>query len=58
MIAGTTLADTIKRNADTTNLQANVFLTPISPSHVRFLANPPRSVDVHGRSRPFMNDGM
>jgi len=58
MISNTTLADIIKRNTDTTNLQANVFLTPTSPAHVKSHANPPRSIDVHGRSRPFMNDGM
>jgi peroxidase len=35
MISSTTLADIIKRNTNTTNLQANVFLTPTSPAHVK-----------------------
>jgi peroxidase len=58
MISSTTLADIIKRNTDTTNLQANVFLTPASPTHVRSHANPPPFVEAHGRRRPFLNDGM
>jgi peroxidase len=58
MISRTTLADIIKRNTDTTDLQANVFLSPTSPTHGRSHMNPPRAVDAHGRSRPFLNDGM
>jgi peroxidase len=58
MIASTTLADIIKRNTDTTNLQTNVFLTPTSPPHVKSHANSPQSIDTHGRKPAFMTDGM
>jgi hypothetical protein len=57
MIANTRLRDLIVRNADTPNLQANVFITqplPNRPSH-HF---PPHMVVAHGRSRVFLNDGQ
>ena len=57
MIANTRLSDLIIRNADTPNLQANVFITkplPNRPPHQHF---PPHTVVAHGRARAFLNDG-
>jgi peroxidase len=63
MISNTTLADIIKRNTDTTNLQANVFveapLPAALPNHVKPHVTPPAMIETHGRTgRPFINDGM
>ncbi len=63
MIANTTLADIIKRNTDTPNLQANVFIeAPLSaalPTHVVPHVTLPAVIDRHGRKGPpFLNDGM
>jgi peroxidase len=53
MISNTTLADIIKRNTDTPNLQANVFIeAPLPaalPTHVKPHATPPAVIDRHGR---------
>ena len=59
MIANTTLADIIKRNTDTTNLQANVFIQSALPTHVKPHVTPPAVIDTHGRKGPpFIDDGM
>jgi peroxidase len=58
MIANTTLATLIKRNAATPNLQANVFLQADLPPHVRHHATQPAVIDAHGsRQRAFAADG-
>ena len=58
MIANTTLATLIKRNAATPNLQANVFLQADLPPHVRHHSRQPAVIDAHGsRSRAFAADG-
>jgi peroxidase len=58
MIANTTLATLIKRNAATPNLQANVFLQADLPPHVRHHTTAPAVIDAHGtRRQPFMDDG-
>ncbi len=58
LIAGTTLADLIKRNTDTTTIAAQVFYAVTPPRHVRpHVAT--SLVQTHGRRRiPFLNDGM
>jgi peroxidase len=59
MIANTTLTEILKRNAATTNLQANVFVQSAFPTHVKPHASTPAVVDTHGRKgSPFINDGM
>jgi peroxidase len=59
MISNTTLADIIERNADTPNLQANVFIQAAIPKHVQPHAPPPARIDMHGRHvPPFINDGL
>jgi peroxidase len=59
MISNTTLADLIKRNTDTPNLQANVFIASALPTHVKPHVMPPAAIDRHGRTgAPFRNDGM
>jgi peroxidase len=59
MIANTTLAEILERNAATTNLQANVFVQSAFPTHVKPHASTPAVVDTHGRKgSPFINDGM
>jgi peroxidase len=59
MISNTTLADLIKRNTDTPNLQANVFIASPLPTHVKPHVMPPAPIDRHGRTgSPFRNDGM
>ncbi len=63
MIANTTLADIIKRNTDTVNLQANVFieapLSPALPTHVETRVTPPAVIDTHGRTvPPFLHNGL
>jgi peroxidase len=59
MISNTTLADIIKRNTDTLNLQANVFIEAALPTHVKPHVTPPAVIDRHGRKGPpFINDGM
>ena len=58
MIANTTLATLIKRNAATPNLQANVFLQADLPPHVRHHSTQPAVIDAHGsRQRAFAADG-
>jgi peroxidase len=57
MISTTTLADIIKRNTDTPNLQANVFLQSSLPTHVKPHLMPPAVIERHGRKRPFIDDG-
>jgi peroxidase len=58
MIAKTTLADIIKRNTDTTNLQPDVFIEAPLPTHHKSHVMPPASIDTHGRKgAPFINDG-
>ena len=47
MIANTTLADLMRRNADTTNLQPNLFIQADYPNHVKTHV-PPRG-SSHGR---------
>jgi peroxidase len=58
MIANTTLATLIKRNAATPNLQANVFLQADLPPHVRHHSTQPAVIEAHGsRQRAFAADG-
>ena len=58
MIANTTLADLLRRNTATPNLQANVFLQADLPPHVRHHATAPAVIDTHGsRRQPFADDG-
>jgi peroxidase len=58
MIANTTLATLIKRNAATPNLQANVFLQADLPPHVRHHSTMPGVINVPGSRRPpFAADG-
>ncbi len=59
IIANTTLADLLKRNGATPNLQANVFITAPLPSTVPPVRHhPPRPgiVNGQGRPRPFQNE--
>jgi peroxidase len=59
MISNTTLADIIKRNANTPNLQTNVFIAAPLPTHIKPHVAPPSVIDTHGRKGPpFINDGM
>jgi peroxidase len=59
MISKTTLADIMRRNTDTPNLQANLFVQAALPTHVKPHVMPPAVIDRHGRNRPpFINDGM
>jgi peroxidase len=58
MISGTTLADIILRNTDTTNLQENVFIEAPLLTHVKQQVTAPAAIDTHGRKgAPFINDG-
>jgi peroxidase len=58
MIANTTLATLIKRNAATPNLQANVFLQADLPPHVRHHSTMPGVINPGGtRRQPFAADG-
>jgi len=58
LISKTTLADIIRRNTDTTNLQANVFIEAPLPTHLRPHVTAPAAIDTHGRKgAPFINDG-
>ena len=58
MIGNTTLADLLRRNTATPNLQANVFLQADLPPHVRHHATAPAVIDTHGiRTRAFTDDG-
>jgi peroxidase len=59
MISNTTLSDLVRRNTDTPNLQANVFIASALPTHVKPHVMPPAAIDRHGRTgSPFRNDGM
>ena len=56
-ISNTTLADIIKRNTNTANLQKYVFLAAPLPTHFKPHVPPPTTVGTHGRTRhPFLND--
>jgi peroxidase len=58
MISKTTLADIIRRNTDTTNLQANVFIEAPLPTHHNPHVTASAAIDTHGRKgAPFINDG-
>jgi len=58
MISKTTLADIIKRNTDTTNLQADVFIEAPLPMHQKSQVMAPAAIDTHGRKgAPFIDDG-
>ena len=58
MIANTTLATLIKRNAATPNLQANVFLQADLPPHVRHHSTMPAVINANGsRRQAFAADG-
>jgi peroxidase len=58
MISNTTLAVIMKRNTQTPNLQAQVFIESALPTHARPHAAAPATIDTHGRAvSPFMNDG-
>ena len=48
LISNTTLATLIRRNTDTTALQAKVFLAPVVSTHSKTSA-PTQQVDTHGR---------
>ena len=48
LISNTTLATLIRRNTDTTTLQAKVFLAPVVSTHSKPSA-PTQQVDTHGR---------
>jgi len=57
MIANTSLADIIERNADTTNLQRDVFLVT-TPRHAKPRV-PPSRIDMRRRNRPpALTDGL
>jgi hypothetical protein len=59
MISNTALADIIKRNTDTPNLQAKLFIEAALPTHVKPHVTPPVVIDRHGhKGPPFINDGM
>jgi peroxidase len=59
MISNTTLADLLRRNTNTPNLQTDVFIQAALPTHVKPHVTPPAMVDTHGRKgSPFINDGM
>ena len=59
MISKTTLADIIKQNTPTPNLQANVFIQSALPTHIQPHVAPPAEVDTHGRTIPaFLHNGM
>jgi heme peroxidase len=59
MISNTTLADIMKRNANTPNLQTNVFIAAPLPTHIKPHVVPPSVIDTHGRKGPpFINDGI
>ena len=57
VISKTRLSDIIVRNTDTPNLQANVFIAQPLPDHPHHLPKPPRFLTLHGRNRPFLDDG-
>jgi len=58
MISNTTLADILKRNTDTPNLQTNVFITAPLPTRVKRHVVPPSVIDTQGRRlHPFISDG-
>jgi peroxidase len=59
MIANTTLTTLMERNADTTNLQSNLFIEENYPYHVKQHVNPPWPINTHGRKPAIcINDGM
>ena len=58
MIANTTLAKLLQRNAATPNLQANVFIQADIPPHVRHHATAPTIINGSGRQNPFTHDGI
>ena len=57
VISRTRLSDLIVRNTDTPNLQANVFIAQPLPNRPHHLPQPPRFLTLHGRNRPFLDDG-
>jgi hypothetical protein len=59
MISNTTLATLMARDADSPNLQSNLFLQAnIGAPHSQPHVNPPNMIDGHGRNNPlFLNDG-
>jgi heme peroxidase len=59
MISNTTLADIIKGNTNTPDLQKNVFIAAPLPTHIKPHVVPPSVINTHGRKRPpFINDGV
>jgi len=59
MIFNTTLADILKRNTQSPNLQAQLFIQSALPTYHRPHVAPPAVIDRHGRQGPaFLNDGI
>jgi peroxidase len=59
MISNTTLADIIRRNTATPNLQPSVFIAAPLPTHIKPHVSAPAEVDRHGRQGPpFVGGGM
>jgi peroxidase len=59
MIANTTLAKLLQRNAATPNLQANVFLQADLPApHTHHHTTQPAVINGAGRQNPISNDGI
>ena len=59
MISNTTLADILKRNTNTPNLQNNVFVAAPLPTHPKPHLTPPSVINPHRRKMPhFINDGV
>jgi hypothetical protein len=59
MISHTTLAAIMKRNRQTPNLQANVFIQEaFPPTHVKPHVALPATIDTHGQAiSPFLMNG-
>jgi peroxidase len=59
MISNTTLADIVKRNTNTPNLQTNVFITAPLPTRGKPHVVPPSVINTNGRRvHPFIGDGV
>ncbi len=59
MISDTTLADILRRNTQTPNPAAKLFVQSALPTHHRPHVAPPAVIDRHGRQGPaFLNDGI
>jgi peroxidase len=59
MISNTTLADIMRRNTNTPNLQINVFITAPLPKRVKPHVVLHSVIDTHGqRVHPFIGDGV